>query len=140
MIVAYLETRGASKGGSVRKHQAALAHVSGSHSRARRAAGLAHELSQRLTAIATYARGCPRPHCCAKVCQRSSSRPTARDVPHRLREFLRGGEFRRVLTEVRLLVHDTAAERWMRWKGRTPSGDRLRSNPATKATMLSRSP
>jgi hypothetical protein len=43
-----------------------------------------------LTAITTYARGCLRPHCCAKVCQRSSSRPTARDVPHRLREFLRG--------------------------------------------------
>jgi len=77
------------------------------------AAGLAHELSQPLTAITAYARGCVR------LLARSAPEPTllhegiaevvqqaerAGDVLDRLREFVRGGEFRRALTEIKSLI------------------------------------
>jgi len=77
------------------------------------AAGLAHELSQPLTAITAYARGClrllagsvPEPTLLhegiAEVVQQAER---AGDVLDRLREFVRGGEFRRALTEIKSLI------------------------------------
>jgi two-component system sensor kinase FixL len=77
------------------------------------AAGLAHELSQPLTAITAYARGClrllagPVPELAvlhegiAEVVQQSER---AGDVLSRLREFVRGGEYRRTATEVKALI------------------------------------
>jgi len=77
------------------------------------AAGLAHELSQPLTAIIAYARGClrllagpvPEPALLhegiGEVVQQAER---AGDVLDRLREFVRGGEFRRALTEIKPLI------------------------------------
>jgi two-component system, LuxR family, sensor kinase FixL len=77
------------------------------------AAGFAHELSQPLTAIAAYARGClwplagaePKPALLreglAGLVQQAER---AADVLDRLREFVRGGEYRRVPTEVEPLI------------------------------------
>ena len=77
------------------------------------AAGLAHELSQPLTAITAYARGCLR------LLAGAMSEPAllhegmtdvvqqaerAGDVLDRLREFVRGGEYRRVPTVVEPLI------------------------------------
>jgi two-component system, LuxR family, sensor kinase FixL len=96
-----------------REHQAELAHVSRVSLVGEMAAGLAHELSQPLTAITAYARGCVR------LLARSAPEPTllhegiaevvqqaerAGDVLDRLREFVRGGEFRRALTEIKPLI------------------------------------
>ena len=97
----------------VRKHQAELAHVSRLSLAGEMAAGLAHELSQPLTAITAYARGClrllagsvPEPALLheglAEVVQQAER---AGDVLDRLREFVRGGEYRRVLTKVKPLI------------------------------------
>ena len=97
----------------VRKHQAELAHVSRVSLAGEMAAGLAHELSQPLTAITAYARGClrllagsvPEPALLheglAEVVQQAER---AGDVLDRLREFVRGGEYRRVLTKVKPLI------------------------------------
>lgn len=97
----------------LRKHQAELAHVSRVSLAGEMAAGLAHELSQPLTAITAYARGClrvlagpvPKPALLhegvAEVVQQAER---AGDVLDRLREFVRGGEYRRVLTEVGPLI------------------------------------
>jgi PAS domain S-box-containing protein len=91
-----------------RQHQAELAHVSRVSLAGEMAAGLAHELSQPLTAIIAYTRGClrllagPVPDSAllregmAEVVQQAER---AGDVLDRLREFVRGGEFRRVLIE-----------------------------------------
>jgi PAS domain S-box-containing protein len=96
-----------------REHEAELAHVSRVSLAGEMAAGLAHELSQPLTAIAAYARGClrllagsaPEPALLhegiAEVVQQAER---AGDVLDRLREFVRGGEFRRAPTEVRPLI------------------------------------
>jgi two-component system, LuxR family, sensor kinase FixL len=96
-----------------RKHQAELAHVARVSLAGEMAAGLAHELSQPLTAITAYARGClrmlagpvPEPALLheglGEVVQQSER---AGDVLDRLREFVRGGEYRRVLTEVKPLI------------------------------------
>jgi PAS domain S-box-containing protein len=96
-----------------REHEAELAHVSRVSLAGEMAAGLAHELSQPLTAITAYARGClrllagsrPEPALLhegvAEVVQQAER---AGDVLDRLREFVRGGEFRRTLTEVKLLI------------------------------------
>jgi PAS domain S-box-containing protein len=96
-----------------REHEAELAHVSRVSLAGEMAAGLAHELSQPLTAIAAYARGClrllagsvPEPaqlhEGIAEVVQQAER---AGDVLDRLREFVRGGEFRRALTELKPLV------------------------------------
>jgi two-component system sensor kinase FixL len=77
------------------------------------AAGLAHELSQPLTAIIAYARGCLRllagsvaepallHEGVAGVVQQAQR---AGDVLDRLREFVRGGEFRQTLTEIEPLI------------------------------------
>jgi two-component system sensor kinase FixL len=77
------------------------------------AAGLAHELSQPLTAIIAYARGCrrllagsvPEPALLhegvAEIVQQAER---AGDVLDRLREFVRGGEFRRTVTEIKPLI------------------------------------
>jgi len=91
------------------------------------AAGLAHELSQPLTAIIAYTRGClrllagtvPEPALLhegmAEVVQQAER---AGDVLDRLREFVRGGEFRRALIEIKPvidaavnLVHSEAMQR-----------------------------
>jgi two-component system, LuxR family, sensor kinase FixL len=97
----------------VHKHQAELAHVSRVSLAGEMAAGLAHELSQPLTAITAYARGClrllagpvPKPTLLheglAEVVQQAER---AGDVLDRLREFVRGGEYRRVLTKVKPLI------------------------------------
>jgi two-component system, LuxR family, sensor kinase FixL len=96
-----------------REHQAELAHVSRVSLAGEMAAGLAHELSQPLTAITAYARGClrllvgsvPEPALLhegiGEVVQQAER---AGDVLDRLREFVRGGEYRRALTEVKPLI------------------------------------
>jgi two-component system, LuxR family, sensor kinase FixL len=96
-----------------RQHQAELAHVSRVTLAGEMAAGLAHELSQPLTAIIAYARGClrllagpvPEPALLhegiEEVVQQAER---AGDVLGRLREFVRGGEFRRALTEIKPVI------------------------------------
>jgi two-component system sensor kinase FixL len=96
-----------------RQHQAQLAHVSRVSLAGEMAAGLAHELSQPLTAIIAYARGCrrllagpvPEPALLhegvAEIVQQAER---AGDVLDRLREFVRGGEFRRTVTEIKPLI------------------------------------
>jgi two-component system sensor kinase FixL len=96
-----------------RQHQAALAHVSRVSLAGEMAAGLAHELSQPLTAILAYARGCMRllagpvpdpallQEGIKEVVQQAER---AGDVLDRLREFVGGGEFRRALTEIRPVI------------------------------------
>jgi two-component system sensor kinase FixL len=96
-----------------RQHQAQLAHVSRVSLAGEMAGGLAHELSQPLTAIIAYARGCLRllagsvPELAllregTDEVVRQAER--AGDVLDRLREFVRGGEFRRALTEVKPVI------------------------------------
>lgn len=97
-----------------RRHQAELAHVSRVSLAGEMAAGLAHELSQPLTAILAYARGClrllggpmPEPGLLhegiEEVVQQAER---AGDVLGRLREFVRGGEFRRSLTEIKPVIN-----------------------------------
>jgi two-component system sensor kinase FixL len=96
-----------------RQHQAQLAHVSRVSLAGEMAAGLAHELSQPLTAIIAYARGCrrllagsvPEPALLhegvAEIVQQAER---AGDILDRLREFVRGGEFRRTSTEIKPLI------------------------------------
>jgi PAS domain S-box-containing protein len=96
-----------------RQHQAELAHVSRVSLAGEMAAGLAHELSQPLTAIIAFARGClrllarpvPEPALLheglAEVVQQAER---AGDVLDRLREFVRGGEFRRALIEIKPVI------------------------------------
>ena len=96
-----------------RKHQAEFAHVSRVSLAGEMAAGLAHELSQPLTAITAYARGCLRllagsarepallHEGMAEVVQQAQR---AGDVLDRLREFVRGGEYRRAVTKVRPVI------------------------------------
>ena len=96
-----------------RRHEAELAHISRVSLAGEMAAGLAHELSQPLTAITAYARGCLRLLASAVLeptllreglgeLARQAER--AGDVLDRLREFVRGGEFRRALTEISPLI------------------------------------
>jgi PAS domain S-box-containing protein len=97
-----------------RQHQAELAHVSRVSLAGEMAGALAHELSQPLTAIAAYARGCLRLLAgsasesetiyegVAEVVQQAER---AGDVLGRLREFVRGGEPRRAFVEVASLIH-----------------------------------
>jgi two-component system sensor kinase FixL len=96
-----------------REHQAELAHVSRVSLAGEMAAGLAHELSQPLTAITAYARGClrllagsvPEPALLHEgIVEVVQQAERAGDVLGRLREFVRGGEYRRALTEVKPLV------------------------------------
>jgi len=77
------------------------------------AAGLAHELSQPLTAIIAYARGClrllagpvPEPALLHEgIDEVVQQAERAGDVLGRLREFVRGGEFRRALTEIKPVI------------------------------------
>jgi two-component system sensor kinase FixL len=96
-----------------REHQAELAHVSRISLAGEMAAGLAHELSQPLTAITAFGRGCLR------LLVQPASEPEmlhegiaevvhqaerAGDILDRLREFVRGGENRRILTEPKTLI------------------------------------
>jgi two-component system sensor kinase FixL len=96
-----------------REHEAELAHVSRVSLAGEMAAGLAHELSQPLTAITAYARGClrllagsvPEPALLHEgIGEVVHQAERAGDVLDRLREFVRGGEYRRALTEVKPLV------------------------------------
>jgi two-component system sensor kinase FixL len=96
-----------------REHQAELARVSRVSLAGEMAAGLAHELSQPLTAIAAYARGCLRLLAAAEpepallqegLAQLLLQAERAGDVLGRLREFVRGDEYRRVATEVGPLI------------------------------------
>jgi len=96
-----------------REHEAELAHVSRVSLAGEMAAGFAHELSQPLTAIAAYARGCLRlladPVREAALLHEGMTElvqqaERAGDVLDRLREFVRGGQYQRSLTEVRPLV------------------------------------
>jgi two-component system sensor kinase FixL len=96
-----------------RQHQVELAHISRVSLAGEMAAGLAHELSQPLTAIIAYARGClrlltgsvPEPALLHEgVAEVAQQAERAGDVLDRLREFVRGGEFRRALTEIKPLI------------------------------------
>jgi two-component system sensor kinase FixL len=96
-----------------RQHQAELAHVSRVSLAGEMAAGLAHELSQPLTAIIAYARGClrllagpvPEPALLHEgIDEVVQQAERAADILDRLREFVRGGEFRRALTEIRPVI------------------------------------
>src|SRR6516165_7959710 len=96
-----------------RRHAAELAHISRVSLAGEMAAGLAHELSQPLTAITAYARGCLRllagpasepamvREGLAEVVQQAER---AGDVLDRLREFVRGGGYQRSLTKVGPLI------------------------------------
>jgi two-component system sensor kinase FixL len=96
-----------------RKHEAELAHVSRVSLAGEMAAGLAHELSQPLTAITAYARGCLRllagsmsepallHEGIAEVVQQAER---AGNVLDWLREFVRGGKNGRALIEVAPLI------------------------------------
>jgi two-component system sensor kinase FixL len=96
-----------------REHQAELAHVSRVSLAGEMAAGLAHELSQPLTAISAYARGCLRllagpalepallHEGMTEVVQQAER---AGNVLDRLREFVRGGECQRALIEVKPVI------------------------------------
>ena len=96
-----------------REHQAELAHVSRVSLAGEMAGALAHELSQPLTAIAAYARGClrllagpaPEPAMLHEgVWEVFQQAERAGDVLGRLREFVRGGAFRRDFVEVTPLI------------------------------------
>jgi PAS domain S-box-containing protein len=97
-----------------RQHEAELAHVSRVSLAGEMAGALAHELSQPLTAIAAYARGClrllagpvPEPETLYEgVSEVAQEAERAGDVLGRLREFVRGGEPRRAFVEVGPLIH-----------------------------------
>jgi PAS domain S-box-containing protein len=97
-----------------RQHQAELAHVSRISLAGEMAGALAHELSQPLTAIAAFARGClrvlsgptPEPQTLFEgVSEVAEQAERAGDVLGRLREFVRGGEPRRAPVEVGPLIH-----------------------------------
>jgi len=92
-----------------REHQAELAHVSRVSLAGEMAAALAHELSQPLTAIAAYGRGClrllagPAPEVASLhegVSEVVQQADRAGDVLGRLREFVSGGAYRRALVDV----------------------------------------
>jgi PAS domain S-box-containing protein len=96
-----------------RQHQAELAHVSRVSLAGEMAGALAHELSQPLTAIAAYARGClrllarraPEPAMLYEgVSEVVQQAERAGDVLGRLREFVRGGAWRQALVEVGPLI------------------------------------
>jgi two-component system sensor kinase FixL len=96
-----------------REHQAELAHVSRVSLAGEMAAGLAHELSQPLTAITAYARGClrllagsaPEPALLHEgITEVVQQADRAGDVLDRLREFIRGGGYHRGVTEVKPLI------------------------------------
>lgn len=97
-----------------RAHQAELARVSRLSLAGEMAAGLAHELSQPLTAITAYARGClrllggasPDPALLQEgITEVVQQAERAGDVLDRLREFVRGGEHRRSSTALGPLIH-----------------------------------
>ena len=96
-----------------RQHHAELAHVSRVSLAGEMAGALAHELSQPLTAIAAYARGClrlltgPAPEpatLCEGVSEVVQQAERAGDVLGRLREFVRGGAWERAFVEVGPLI------------------------------------
>jgi PAS domain S-box-containing protein len=96
-----------------RQHQAALAHVSRVSLAGEMAGALAHELSQPLTAIAAFARGClrllagpgPEPETLYEgVSEVVQQAERAGDVLGRLREFMRGGASQRASVEIGPLV------------------------------------
>jgi two-component system sensor kinase FixL len=96
-----------------REHQAELVHVSRVSLAGEMAAGLAHELSQPLTAIVAYARGClrllaavvPEPVMLREgVLEVVQQAERAGDILSRLREFVHGGECRQALIEVQPLI------------------------------------
>ena len=97
-----------------RQHQAELAHVSRVSLAGEMAGALAHELSQPLTAIAAYARGClrlltgpaPEPATIYEgVSEVVQQAERAGDVLGQLREFVRGGAWRRAFVEVAPLIN-----------------------------------
>jgi two-component system sensor kinase FixL len=96
-----------------RQHQAELARVSRISLAGEMAGALAHELSQPLTAIAAFARGClrlltgpaPKPETLYEgVSEVAQQAERAGDVLGRLREFIRGGASQRALVEVGPLI------------------------------------
>jgi two-component system sensor kinase FixL len=96
-----------------REHQTELAHVARISLAGEMATGLAHELSQPLTAIAAYGRGCLRllagplvePAMLHEgVLEIVQQAERAGDVLIRLREFVNGGAHQRTLVEVAPLI------------------------------------
>ena len=96
-----------------RRHQAELAHVSRISLAGEMAGALAHELSQPLTAIAAFARGClrllagpaPEPETLYEgVSEVAQQAERAGDVLGRLREFMRGGASQRSSVEIGPLI------------------------------------
>jgi PAS domain S-box-containing protein len=96
-----------------RQHQAELAHVSRVSLAGEMAGALAHELSQPLTAIVAFARGCirllagpaPEPEALYEgVSEVVQQAERAGDVLGRLREFMRGGASQRAFVEIEPLI------------------------------------
>jgi PAS domain S-box-containing protein len=96
-----------------REHQTELAHASRVSLAGEMAAGLAHELSQPLTAIAAYGRGClrllaepahERPILHEGVSEIVQQAERTGDILVRLREFVRRGAYQRTLVEVARLI------------------------------------
>jgi PAS domain S-box-containing protein len=95
-----------------RRHEAELAHISRVSLAGEMAAGLAHELSQPLTAITAYARGCLRLLGSATessqlqegMGQVVRQAERAGDILGRLREFVRGGDYQPTPTTIRALI------------------------------------
>ena len=95
------------------KHEAELAHVARVTLAGEMAAGLAHELSQPLTAILGYARGClsllaamepDRALIRDAVAEVVLQAERAAEVIDRLRKFIRGGAHREVIAAIKPLI------------------------------------
>ncbi len=98
-----------------RQRQAELAHVARLSTLGEMASGIAHELNQPLTAIASYASGCVRRLECGQDDRQALAEVLARiaaqaeragEMILRLREFVRKGESRRSLVDVNPLIRD----------------------------------
>lgn len=100
----------------VQRHRADLAHVARLATMGEMAAGLAHELNQPISAIANYAHGCLRRmqtgrlsadddllHALEQV-RHQAERAGA--IIHRMRDFARKGQMRRVPADINALVRE----------------------------------
>lgn len=97
------------------RHRADLAHVARLATMGEMAAGLAHELNQPISAIANYAQGCllrirtgrlPTDDLVHALEQVRHQAERAASIIHRMRDFARKGQIRRVPADINALVRD----------------------------------